>query len=421
MERYTIVIQPTTFTYVEGNRASLFDIFLAVQKGFVNGSSIIFLIYFACYAVNVIVETGSMHAAIGSLLRFSKGRENLVIPMFVLIFSFAGSTYGEWDTVYGLIPIFVGVSIALGYDAIVGLGISGMSVAVGFASATTNPFTVAIAQGIAELPINSGLWYRIICYIVFVSITIAYLMNYAAKIKKDPSKSIVSDIDYSDYKLSDEALEKPFSGKEKLTMLILFGGIGGIVFGTLKWGWFLDEISAAFLLMGVIVSILWKIPPSEMAKDLIKSTKMVLVAGFVVGMSRGVLIMLQDSLILDTIIYSMYQPLSKMPKWLAAEGMLVLQTIINFFIPSGSGQAAATMPIMTPLADSLGISRQLTVLIFQFGDGFSNILWPTGSVFVMSSLAGIPVDRWYKFFLKFFALLFVIQSIFIYIGLIINY
>lgn len=415
------VVDPSTYHTIERHGASFFDIFKSIQLGFVNGASIIFLIYFACFAIHVIVKTGSMHAAIASLLDSVRGKEKVVIPIFMVIFSIAGSTYGEWDTVYGLIPVFVGVAISMGYDALVGLAISAMSVAIGFASATTNPFTIGIAQGIAELPLFSGLTYRWICYGVFVITSIVYVLYYASRIQKDPKKSLVYGGDFSKFQFEDAVSGQTFGWKEKLTIIMLFACIAIVVHGTMKSGWYLDEISAAFLALGILVAFLWKYTPNQIAEILIESTNEVLAAGFIVGFSRGILIMIQNSMILDTIVYAMYIPLKALPKWLAAEGMLIIQTLINFFIPSGSGQAAVTMPIMIPLADSLGISRQVCVLAFQFGDGFSNILWPTGAVFVISSLAGIPIETWYKFFGKLFAILFILQSALIFVAMAINY
>lgn len=415
------VVDPDSYHRIERNQASIFDIFLSIQLGFVNGASIIFLIYFACFAIHVIVKSGSMHGAIGRLLEKTEGKEKLVIPLFMIIFSLTGSTYGEWDTVYGLIPIFVGVAISLGYDAMVGLAISAMSVGIGFASATTNPFTVGIAQGIAELPPFSGLAYRWFCYFVFMGISIIYVLRYAKRIKKDPSKSYVAELDYTKFEFDKSAIEREFGFRERITIILLFLSLFIIVYGTLNLGWFLDEISAAFLMLGVVVSFIWKYTPNEIAGLLLEASKDVLAAGFIIGFSRGVLIMIEKSMILDTIIYSLYLPLKALPKWLAAEGMLILQTILNFFIPSGSGQAAVTMPIMIPLADALEINRQVCVLAFQFGDGFSNILWPTGSVFVITSLAGVPVEKWYKFFGKLFGILFIFQSLLIFLAMAINY
>jgi uncharacterized ion transporter superfamily protein YfcC len=153
--------------------------------------------------------------------------------------------------------------------------------------------------------------------------------------------------------------------------------------------------------------------PGKIATAFLEGAKDIVFGALVVGLSRGILVIMKDAKIIDTVIYAMARPLSALPRWLAAEGMLVVQTLINFFIPSGSGQAATTMPIMAPLSDLLGISRQTAVLAFQFGDGFSNVLWPTTLLPVICSIAKVPIEKWWKFFVPFFGWLLVVQAIFI--------
>lgn len=400
----------------------LFGMFLGIQKGFVESASIIFLIFFAYFCVFTINKTGSLHGAINALLKKLDGREKLLIPIFMVIFAFSGSTYGEWDTIFGLIPIFVGVAIAVGYDAVVGLAMSGMAVAIGFASATTNPFTIGIAQSIAELPLFSGLLLRSVFFVIFVGVGIWWTMRYAAMVKKDPSKSLVAGIDMGSMEIDRESLESvEFTGKRKLTIILLFATIFFIVYSTLKLGWYLDEMSAVFLLSGVSISVLWRMTPEEMMENLMTACREILIGVLVVGMSRAVMVIMREGNILDTIIYAMYQPLQYAPKWLAAEGMLVFQNIMNFFIPSGSGQATAVMPIMIPLADLVGINRQVAVLAYQFGDGYSNLFWPTCGIAVMASIARVPLGKWYKFFAPLFGIMFLLEAAFIAMAMAINY
>ena len=414
-------IDPNSFKYVEKTPAGFFDIFLSIQKGMVQGSSIIFLIIFAYYSVFTITKTGALHGGINVLLKKLKGKEFLSIPIFMVIFALAGSTYGEWDTIYGLIPIFVGLAIALGYDALVGLAMSGLAVAMGFASATTNPFTIGIAQSIAELPLFSGLGFRVIIFIVFVGTSIWWTMRYAAKIKKNPDLSIMKGINIGKLEINrDEIDNVEFTAKRKITLLIFLASIILIVYTSLELGWFLDEMSALFLLCGIIVSIIWREGPDKIIKNIIDATCEIISAALVIGISRAVVVILTEGNILDTIIYSLSKPLASWPSWMAAEGMLVFQNIMNFFIPSGSGLATTVMPIMTPLADLVEVNRQVAVLAYQFGDGYSNLIWPTGAA-VMASIAKVPLEKWYKFFGPLFVILVILQIVFIYIATIMNY
>ena len=405
----------------EKTPVGFFEMFVAIQKGFVESGSVIFLILFAYFCVYTIIKTGSIHAGVNSLLKILKGKNALVIPIFFVVFALAGALYGEWDTIYGLIPIFVGLAVAMGYDAIVGLSISGMAVAVGFASAITNPFTIGIAQSYAELPLFSGMLLRIIVFVVFVSVGILWTMRYAKKVKANPSKSLVAGIDLGSLDFSDENANLEFTLKRKITLGVLFLTIGVIVYGTLTLGWYLDEMSALFLLAGLIVSIIWKLNADKIVENMVKSAGEIIIGAFVVGFSRAILVVLREGNIIDTIVYGLYQPLQHLSKVLVAEGLLIFHNLMNLIIPSGSGQAAALMPIVLPLADLSDLNRQVAILAYQFGDGYSNLIWPTGGIAVMASLAKVPLGKWYKFFLPLFGIMMLLQMAFIAIAVIINY
>jgi uncharacterized ion transporter superfamily protein YfcC len=412
-------VDAENFTFTERTPVNPFRFFVCIVSGFINGADIIFLIIFGYFWVFAVVGSGAFTTAINQLLGSKIKDSKLIIPVCMLIFALAGSTYGEFETIYGLIPIFVGLAIALGYDAIVGVCMSYVGVAVGFASATTNPFTIGVAQGIAELPLFSGLGFRWIVFAVFVSVTIVITMRYAARIKVDPSKSYVHGLDYSMFDF------KRIEGNEKLTIrhkVLLIGlvvSIGCIVFGSLKLGWYINEMSAVFLISGLISHIVSGKKPNEIGNALVKAAVEMAGAIVIVGFSRGILMVLRSGNIIDTVIYGLYLPMKNASSILVAELMLVAGNIINFFIPSGSGQAASTMPILIPLGDLMGINRQITVLAYQFGDGYSNMLWPT-SCAIMCGIARLPLDRWYKFIIKLFAVVFILQVGFIAVAAAIN-
>ena len=416
------MVDAASFVYAqEKTPVGIFEMFVAIQKGFVESGSVIFLILFAYFCVYTIIKTGSIHAGVNSLLKLLKGKNALVIPIFFVVFALAGATYGEWDTIYGLIPIFVGLAVAMGYDAIVGLCMSGMAVAVGFASAITNPFTIGIAHSYADLPLFSGMGLRIIVFIVFVSAGIFWTMQYAKKIKADPSKSMVYGIDLGSMDFSNENADLEFTSKRKITLGILLFTIVVIVFGTLKLGWYLDEMSALFLIAGLVVSILWKLDADQIVNNMVASAGEIIIGVFVVGFSRAILVVLRESNIIDTIVYGLYQPLQHLSRVLVAEGLLIFHNLMNLIIPSGSGQAAALMPIVLPLADLSGLNRQIAILAYQFGDGYSNLIWPTGGIAVMASLAKVPLSKWYKFFLPLFGIMMLFQMAFIAIAVFIGY
>ena len=414
------VVDGGSFAYVDQSPVNPFKLFVAIQEGFINGAQIIFLILFGYFWVYSVMQTGAFTAMINTLLNGRAKDSKLFVPIVMLVFALAGSTYGEFETVYGLIPIFVALAIALGYDAIVGMCMSGMAVAVGFASATTNPFTIGIAQTFGQLKMFSGLGYRWLIFVVFYLVAVALVMRYALKIKKDPTKSLLYGMDYSAFQVERDETMK-FTGKHKIIMLGMVVTVATIVYGSLELGWYINEMSAVFIISGIISSIIGGKRAEGICADLITSLSEMTVAMVVVGMSRAILVIMQNGVIIDTVIHGMNSMMDGLPAWGTGIAMLIVQNVLNFFIPSGSGQAAAIMPIMIPLADLSDLNRQIAVLAYQFGDGFSNLLWPTASCTIMCGIAKIPMGKWYRFFLPIFAVFFVLQAAFIVIAVIMNY
>ncbi len=416
----TQVVDGNSFQYVDQKPVNPFRIFVAIQEGFLNGAQIIFLILFGYFWVYSVMQTGAFTAMINKLLGSRARDSKLFIPIVMLVFSLAGSTYGEFETVYGLIPIFVALAIALGYDALVGMCMSGVAVAVGFASATTNPFTIGIAQTFGDLKMFSGLGYRWIVFVVFYLVSMSLVMRYAMKIKKDPTKSLIYGEDYSAFKVETDT-NMEFTAKHKILMLGMVVTVVTIVIGSLKLNWYINEMSGVFIISGILSSIIGGKRPEGIATDLITSISEMTVAMVVVGLSRTILVIMQNGVIIDTVIHGMNSLMQGLPTWATGEMMLVVQNILNFFIPSGSGQAAAIMPIMIPLADLTELNRQIAVLAYQFGDGFSNLIWPTGACAIMCGIAKIPMGKWYKFFLPIFGIMFLLQSFFVILAVFIGY
>ncbi len=416
---YTVV-DPNSYTRVEQNPIGLFEVFVAIPRGFIAVANIIFLLGFGFFWVTSIMRSGALNAAINSLLK-SKARDSKwFIPICMLIFAIAGSTYGELETVYGLVPIFVALSIAMGYDAIVGLCMCYVGVATGFASATTNAYTIGIAQAIAELPLFSGLAYRWVIFVLQYLLMTVLVMRYANMVKKDPSKSYVKDVDFSAFELDLDGSET-LTGRQKAILLSMIGTVFMMVFGSLKLGFWINEMSAVYIISALVVSAIAGFKPQEIGDNFMSGYQNMAIGMIVVGLARVILVIMQDSMIIDTVVHAMAGVMAGFGRIGSSISMLVAQNIINFFIPSGSGQATAIMPIMAPLGDLAGVSRQVTVLAYQFGDGYSNMLWPTCSVATMCGIGKIPLNKWYKFFLPVYAACFALQVILIIVAVMIGY
>lgn len=405
------VVVAGTYHAVENSPVGLFGLFRCVYNGFINAGSVVFFVFISYASIGLIISTGAFNGLVATLLRLLKGRSRaVIIPFFIILIGAASSTIGVFEETFPFIPIFVGIAIAMGYDAIVGLAIVALGAGLGYSGAAMNPFTVGMAQSIAGLPNMSGAGFRVICHVTMIIVASIYIVRYALKIQADPTKSVLYGSGINQNAIhSDNIEESRFGIREKLVLLTLLAGIVAIVYGSKTYGWYFEELCATFIIMGLVSSIIMGWSPNVIAEKIAASFSEIAVACMMIGLARGILMVLQAGNIIDTVVYGMSVPLSYLPRWLSAEAMLLVQTMLNFLIPSGSGQAVVSMPIMAPLADLLGISRQIAVLAFQFGDGLSNVLWPTAFPVLLAGLAGIKVEQWWKWFIPLFGLLLLTQ------------
>lgn len=415
------VVVPGTYQVIESNPIGPIDFITSIYAGFMDAADITFFIIFASTYVFLLNKSGTLTAACGAMLRLVGDRDNLIIPIFMTIFAIGGTTFGMYEETYALVPAFIIIAMTLGYDRIVGGAIVFVGVATGFAAATINPFTIGVAAGVAGVSLAEPkvLIFRIVAFIVFVGLAIAYTMNYAAKIKKDPTKSIMYGVPQEEtkhLKAKDEILNMPFTGKQKIAMVGFALLIIILTWGIITNGWWFQEIASLFLVFFIATGLLLGYGPNQLGDLFVESSKETIYGALIVGMARGISVVLTAGGIIDTIVYFLGNLVSSLPPALTGIGMLIVQNIINLFIPSGSGQAVVTMPIMAPLADVVGISRQMACVAFQFGDGFSNMFWPTGTATICGFMA-ISLAHWYKFITKLFAMMFAVQCIFMVAGI----
>lgn len=416
------IVVAGSYHAVEKVGCSLFDMFKSLQLGFVDGAQIIFFIIFAYAFVYILIKNGTFDAVVGFILRKIKDRIELIIPVCMISFGLLGSTMGMFEETYGLIPVFISIAVVLGYDAIVGGSIIYLGVAVGFAAATINPFTVGIAQEVAGVTMFSGLAYRIVCFVVFMSISIWYVWRYAHRVKKDPTRSVLygEKLDLMKSESKEVLMKKEFTFTHKLSCFFFVFTIAMLLIGTIKLGWYIDEIATLFIIMTIITGFVSRFSASQIAEFFIEASKEMMYGALLVGISRSIPIIMENAFIIDTIVYWLSNLLASFEGIVSAMGMLFVQNIINFFIPSGAGQALVTMPILAPVGEMVGVSRQVSVLAFQFGDGFSNIFWPT-SVFMMCGIMRLPINKWYKFVTPLFLWLFAASVVLLGIAIVIGY
>ena len=416
------IIIPGTFKYIENNPISFLQIPVYIMKGLAKASDIVFLVIIVGGAFNIIIETGMFQSFAGRLTKVFSNKEVLIIPAFSTIFALACTTMGV-NTFIGFAPIAVIIARSIGYDAIVGVSMVALGGAIGFSTGTFNPFTTGVAQSLAGLPIFSGLGYRFICLVVFLIVTNIYIIWYAKKVKANPENSVVYEMEQENKKIEvSEKQHDKIEGKHYLVLLIVIACFVLLVYGSQNWKWKLQENAAMFIWMGVLSGFAYGFGPSKIAEEFTKGARKLVYGALMIGMANGISLILADGKILDTTVQYLGGLLIALPSYLQAAGMFLMQLLINGLITSGSGQAAATMPIMLPVADIIGMTKQTAVLAFNFGDGLSNYILPTSSALMgFIAMVGISYSNWMKFMWRLFLIWIVVGAVLVIIANSINY
>lgn len=408
------VVNASTFHNVAQTPVTLMQFLTAVPRGMQESAQIIFFIFIVGGTMAVIQETKSIEAGMGRLIKAMKNASILIIPIVMLFFSICGSVFGMAEETIPFIPIFVSLCLAMGFDSLTGVALVFCGAGAGFAGAFMNPFTVQVAQGIAELPLLSAMWFRIVIYVCFVALAIFFVMRYALKVRKSPQLSPMYAFDQTREDSVDLDELPNFGGKEKAILIVFVLAIILLVFGVIKWGWYMDEIAALFLGMSFIVAIIARMGFNNYANVLGRGMADIASGALVVGFARGILVVMTDGQILHTILHAAAEGLSKLPSMISAVGMYIFQCLLNFIVPSGSGQAAVSIPIMAPLGDLVGVTRQTATIAFQLGDGISNIFTPTSGYFMAGlAIAKVPWSKWAKWILPLIGLEYLLGAIFV--------
>ena len=416
------VVNPDSFSYVESTPVTLLQFLTAVPRGLQETAQIIFFIFIVGGAMAVVNETKAIEAGMGRLIKNLKSKSWIIIPVAMFFFSICGTVFGMAEETLPFIPIFVGLMIAAGYDSITGTAVVFCGAGAGFAGAFINPFTIQVAQGIAQVEILSGMGFRIVMYICMLILTVAFVLRYASKVKKDPTLSLMHEDDIKREDVVDLEALPEFDGRRKAILIVFVIAIIFLVYAVVTWGWYMDEIAALFFVMSWIVALIDKnLGFNSYAETLGKGMADVAGGALVVGFARGILVVMTDGNILHTILHSCAGFLEKLPSMVSAVGMYIFQCLLNFIVPSGSGQAAVSMPIMAPLSDLVGVTRQTACIAFQLGDGISNIFTPTSGYFMAGlALAKIPWAKWAKWILPLIGLQYLLGAVFVVVAQIIG-
>lgn len=444
-EKTKTVIDPNSFEYIldeNGNKvtkaAPLFGtedfgrqgVFNYVFEGLTMGDKwgtavgIIAFILVVGGAFGIVMRTGAIDAGILRIIQLLGGKEIMLIPILITLFSLGGAIFGMGEEALPFVMILVPMFIAMGYDAVVGLMCSYVATQIGFGTSWQNPFGLAVAQGIAGVPVMSGAWFRIPMWIFFTALTIIFTMRYAQKVKKNPKISVAyeSDKGYREEFGENGKKELPFTFGHKLVILTIVLTIVWTVWGVVVKGYYIPEIASQFFVMGFvagIIGVVFKLNGmrvNDIAKAFERGAADMIGAAMCVGMAQGIIIILggtsaTDGTVLNTILHAISSAMQGLPTVISAWFMYIFQSVFNFFVVSGSGQAALTMPIMAPLADLVGVERQVAVVAYQLGDAFTNFIVPTSGC-LLGALAAAKLEwgNWAKFQIKFQAVLFAFGS-----------
>ena len=443
VEKTRTVLDPESFQYIldeNGNKvtkaAPIFGtedfggqgilnyVFEGMTVGDKNGTAvgIIAFILVVGRAFGIVLRTGAIESGIMRVIALTNGREILLIPILVVLFSLGGAVFGMGEEAIPFVMILVPMFIAMGYDAVVGIMCSYVSTQIGFGSSWMNPFSVGVAQGIAGIDVFSGAGFRMVMWVVFTALGCGMTMFYASKVKKIPTISIAYESDqYFRDQNEKTGLDDghDFGIGHILVLLTLAATVIWVIWGVMVKGYYMAEIATQFFIMGIVSGVIGVIfhlnnmKLNDIASSFKDGAKDLIGAALVVAMAQGIMQVLGGSdpttpTVINTVMYGISQALSGLSGAFAAVLMYLFQSVFNFFVVSGSGQAAITMPIMAPLADLLGVSRQTSVLAFQLGDAFTNLIVPTSGCLIGSlAIAKIEWSNWIKFMWKFLGILMI--------------
>lgn len=407
------LVEDGSYQRIDQTPVSPFEMLQAIPDGLIDAASIVSIVLMYGGAFGIINSTKVIECGIASSIEKMRRFSALIIPVIMVLFSLLGAMLGISESCYAFIPLCILLAKAMGYDAIVGFAMVMLANIIGFTAGPMNMYSTGIAQQIAELPLFSGMSGRVIVYVVFMSITIAYVLWYGARIKKDPTRSLMYTADAVKTEATMEAQYSAcdFTPRKKMTMAALLIGFGGLVFGIVGLGWWEGSTIGGYLLgMSIVVAAVDGKKPNEMAQGFTDGAKSVLMGALMVGFARAIILILTAGNVIDTILFYASSVISKTSSSVAAALIYVFTFFFNFLVPSGTGKAAIVMPLIVPMADMAEITRQTSVLAYQLGDGPTNLFWPTAAMAPLA-MGNVPYSKWLRWYLPLTLILFAVSIV----------
>ncbi len=413
---------PGSYSTIPNTPIGFLEMFIAIPLGFKEAIEVMFVVLSGGIMFGVMEETKAIENTVGTFVR-KIGREKKYLAVVIMTFIYGAlGVFVGYEHNIALIPIAAVVSLALGGDLVLAAGISVAAVTIGFGLSPINPYTVGIGHKIGELPLFSGALLRSILCFLALSFLAFYNVRYFRKISKNPDSALGKGLNENGIVLSKPLTDYSISLNNYLVLSVFIIGLGAILYGVFNLNWYINEISAIFLMITLATGIIGRMNGNKISETVLKSVAYAAPGAFMVGFATTIKVLMEMGHISDTISFHLSEVLKTLPLYLSAVGMAVSQSIINFFIPSGSGQALATLPVMLPLGEVIGLTRQTTILAFQIGDGISNLINPTlGGLIAMLSMCRVPLDKWLRFIFPVAIILFFLSAIFLIIAVTIGY
>ena len=412
------------------NFNSVFDLFRSIPYGIKDTSNLVILVLVIGGALEIFQRTGAIEAGITALVKKSgSGSKTMLLVVLLVCFSAIGGFLGWIETLIPFAPLVVAVVLAMGYDGIVALALLVIGLMGGFVCGPTNLYTVGVCNGILQnmgiLPEGTstfvGLGFRCVLWAIMTAIGVVYVLRYARMIEKDPAKSYTYGTDVSDL-VMDTSKEVKFTGTHAIVLLSILGAMIMCIFGFqfgyggVKWG--IDDVSAIFFFAALLSAAVSKMAPSNIATAFVKGAGGAVGGALVIGFARAVYWIMNRANVNATIVYNATQLLKGLPPLMAAIGIILLVSLINGLIPSGSGKGALLSPIIIPIAMELGLTSQTSVLAYQFGDGITNMFWFSyGTLMIFMNYARVSVPKWYKFFVPLMVIYFIFAFVAMFVAI----
>lgn len=398
-------------------------IFTVIPRAFAETQGIIFFVFIIGGALAVIRATGVIDVFMAKVLKKYGERPWLLIFFTMLIFSIGSSTLGMAEEFIPFVPILLILCMGLEMDRVTAIGVMVVGYGIGYGVAALNPFTVMVAQEVAQLKPTSGIWYRMTIFLPFFLLGFHHVYKYARNVYKKPENSLLAGEE--DVVIEMPPMDGKITIRHWLILVVTLAALVLIVYGISElsgWGWYLVELGGVFLALTILVAVIGKLSADKTAREFAHGATELTVTALLIGFARSIALILEDGVVMHTIVNALASPLEMVGPEMGSVGMYVIQSLINFFIPSGSGQAYVTMPLMTPIADIAGISRQIAVLAYQFGDGFTNMIVPTNAVLMgILGIGNIPYNKWFRFIFPLIVKLWIAGSIALVIAVLVGY